>query len=73
MLVKGEHCEKCGKPTMSGLTPTNYCEEHHAEVFQENLRNLYVMRKIHEACLASAKTMGPDKLKQMSWFGKNHK
>jgi hypothetical protein len=28
---------------------------------------------IYEACLASAKLLGPDRIKQMSWFGKNHK
>lgn len=27
---------------------------------------------LYKACLASAKNMGPDKIKQMSWFGKNH-
>jgi hypothetical protein len=30
-------------------------------------------KAIYEACLYSAKAMGPDKIKQMSWFGKNHK
>ena len=29
-------------------------------------------KKIYNACLASAKNMG-DRIKDMSWFGKNHK
>lgn len=28
--------------------------------------------KIYQACLASAKNMG-DRIKDMSWFGRNHK
>lgn len=28
--------------------------------------------KIYQACLASAKNMG-NRIKEMSWFGKNHK
>jgi hypothetical protein len=30
-------------------------------------------QKIYEACLSSAKQMGMDRVKQMTWFGKNHK
>lgn len=28
---------------------------------------------VYKACLESAKQMGMGKVKQMSWFGKNHK
>ena len=31
----------------------------------------YLEKAIYEACLASAKALGPEKIKQMSWFGKN--
>ena len=30
-------------------------------------------KMIYEACLSSAKQMGMNKVKQMSWFGKNYK
>lgn len=42
--------------------------------FEDTLSAFDVLKQaIHEACLEAAKEMGPEKIKQMSWFGKNHK
>lgn len=67
MWTKPDNCEECGKPLI-GLAATGLCDEHHAEA----MRRFMVYRAIYEAVLTVTRDMGPDKIKQMSWFGKNH-